>query len=136
MKMDSDLGIVVANLISDYSFSTVSPHWGFESKHRKGMLPEAEIRYLYDGTCWLWLPAPPLPRVDAIHPLPPVCQVPCTSFLSSSQPPCELPFSSFISRSGKLRLIEGIKSEFHLVVHLLNIVTPLLVYQEFHVDGE
>lgn len=58
MKMDSDLGIVVANLISDYSFSTVSPHWGFESNHRIGTLPEADVECLSLEMLKLWLPAP------------------------------------------------------------------------------
>ena len=59
MKMDSDLGIVVAHLISDFSFSTVSPHWGFESKHREGILPEAEIECLLLEMLKLWLPTHP-----------------------------------------------------------------------------
>lgn len=45
-QMDSDLGIIVPNLISDYSFPTVSPYWGFESKPRKGAWSEAEIQCL------------------------------------------------------------------------------------------
>ena len=81
MKMDSDLGNVVANLISDYSFSTVSPHCGFESNHRIGALPEAEIECLLLEMLKLWLPAPRAPRVAAIHPVPLMCQVPSPSFL-------------------------------------------------------
>ena len=57
--MDSDLGIIVAHLISDFSFSTVSPHWGFESKHREGILPEAEIECLLLEMLKLWLPTHP-----------------------------------------------------------------------------
>jgi len=109
MKMDSDLGIVVAHLISDFSFSTVSPHRGFESKHRKGISPEAEIEWLLLEMLKLWLPTHPhlqgwLPFTQCLLHV----RYPAHLFFSLYRHPMRLLFSSSISQLGKLRLRGGI----------------------------
>lgn len=127
-KMDSDLGIIVANLISDYSFSTVSPCWGFESKPRQRTWPEAEIQHPPLEMFKQWISTSTI-TVQRGRRSRRASSVPDTLPLwpfSHSRPPCPL---VFVSQLGKVRLRDG--NEFsqsdtryrqislHLFVHLV-----------------